>query len=189
MTPALFYIVAASLLLLRLAAQWWARGPAPAAPARGRASVVLWFVTYVALLAGAVAEVHRSGSAAWSGVALFSASLALRFAGLHALQGHYREAIAVHEEQGVVRSGVYRFLRHPLHLALLGESCALAVLWGRWFGLPLVIVMLLVLLQRNGEEEAVLRDGLGAPYRDYCESGAWDLIDLLPGRRARGESA
>ena len=189
MTPAGFLIALAVLLLLRLGAQWWARGPAAVGGLRGRPSVVLWFVVYCVLLAGAVLAIHRSGEVKMTGAAMLLLSLALRFAGLHALRGHYHEAIAVQEHHGVVRSGVYRFLRHPLHLALLGESGALALLWGGLWALPLVLLMLVVLLHRNLQEEAVLVESLGAPYRDYCRGGAWDLIDLLPTGRSGREAA
>lgn len=150
--------------------------------------MVLWFLTYLALLAGALFEIHRSGEADRVGVVLLVSSLALRFAGLHALRGHYHEAIALQSGHRVVRSGVYRFLRHPLHLALLAEAGALALLSGRLWTLPCWLVMLVVLLHRNHQEEAVLCESLGPPYRDYLAGGAWDLIDLLPFRRAPGRA-
>ena len=177
----LFAAAAAVLLALRLGAQWWARGSRPAGPVRGRLSVIAWFWLYCALLGAALLRVHQTGEVAWAGVAVIGLALLLRLAGLVALRGRYHEAIALQDDHSVVRHGVYRALRHPLHLSLLLEMAGLALLTGALWSVACVAVTLAVLLDRNRSEERVLLAELGEDYADYLRGPAWDLVDLLPG--------
>ncbi|MGE0707977.1 MAG: isoprenylcysteine carboxylmethyltransferase family protein [Planctomycetota bacterium] len=177
----------AALLGARLWAQHRLKQQAPLqAPARGWPSVVSWFLIFVALIGAALLAAARGEltPARYAlGFALVLPSLALRAAALRAIGGWYHEGIAVRVGQQVVREGVYRRLRHPLHLALLVEMAGLATWAGSalpWAG---VLLALGIALARNhGEERAMLR-ALGAPYRAYLAGPAWDLVDLLPGRR------
>ncbi|MBL4847235.1 MAG: hypothetical protein JKY65_17080 [Planctomycetes bacterium] len=174
------------LLLVRLLAQERLKRRAPVeGPARGWVSVWTWFALYLGLLALALRAAWSGLDVPTFGVGLGAVALAyaLRGAALCEIAGWYHEGIAVRAGQTVVQSGVYRRLRHPLHLSLLVECLGLAVWAGSATGWGAVIVVLAVLVWRNRDEEAALLERLGRRYADYLRTPAWDLIDLVP--RAR----
>ena len=152
----------------------------------GEASVWIWTAAYVALLALATRAawldaLWRSG---WIGLPILWAGAALRVSAYRALGSHYAATIRVHAQHVIVRSGPYRWLRHPLHLGLVLEMAGLALAAPTPLALSLLAVALGVLVVRNVAEERVLIAGLGEPYRAYRAS-TWDPIDWLPlgGRR------
>ncbi len=183
--PGLVVILPLALLLAaRLWAQRRLKRRAPlVTPPRGHLSVVAWLLLFLVTLASAV-------EAAWAGrvspgrlgagLGLIASALALRAVALARLGAWYHEGIAVREGHRVVRDGIYRYLRHPLHLALVVEMAGLAALGGQAAGALATALAVGVLLVRNLAEERALSRALGDPYREYLATRAWDLVDVIP---------
>jgi protein-S-isoprenylcysteine O-methyltransferase Ste14 len=88
---------------------------------------------------------------------------------IHSLGRYFRGVVHVQEGHQVIRTGPYRYLRHPSYsgalLAVLGIGLVWAnvAAWAVFFGCALLGV-----LYRIRVEERVLVDGLGAEYVDYA---------------------
>jgi protein-S-isoprenylcysteine O-methyltransferase Ste14 len=104
----------------------------------------------------------------WIGVGIMIAGLALRVSAARALGSHYTRTLQTEDDQPVVSSGPYLYVRHPGYAGVLamwlGYGLALT-------SLPAVLVTtvpnLLAYLRRIKTEETMLVDSLGDSYSDY----------------------
>lgn len=89
-----------------------------------------------------------------------------------------RATVEVPEQQHVVSTGPYRFVRHPMYagagVMLLFSPLAL----GSWVALPLPVLLMLVIVARLLDEEKLLRKEL-AGYDDYCRKVRYRLVPLV----------
>jgi protein-S-isoprenylcysteine O-methyltransferase Ste14 len=83
--------------------------------------------------------------------------------------------IEVRDDQRVVTTGPYRFVRHPMYagalLLIVGVPLALGSLWGLWVCVPVIAVIVWRLL----DEEKYLREHL-AGYTAYCQATRFRLV-------------
>jgi len=112
------------------------------------------------------------------GLLLFVGGVALRIWSLRELGEFYDSDSVVRRDHQIVRSGPYRFLRHPLHWGSDLQIIGLAVLAPVWLALPAIIAALAVTIYRNHLEDKALNQHLGTAYQDYFEV-TWDPVDWL----------
>lgn len=185
-------LLATCLLVLPFAVREWVhwRSTLPGGAGRrgssrgGQASNLAWMTAYVLLLGLGVGAVTADAALAHAvpGLAVLWAGALLRCFAYRALGAHYAMDIVVRDGHRVIDAGPYRWLRHPLHLGLLVEITGLWLVAPTWWSLLLPAAALAALLWRNRDEERVLLEALGEPYRIY-RARTWDLVDLLPGAR------
>ncbi|MEK6744128.1 MAG: isoprenylcysteine carboxylmethyltransferase family protein [Nitrospirota bacterium] len=149
----------------------------------GVPSVRIWTAIYLVLLgyASYIAFAFSLTFAGWCGYFVLWVGIFLRIWAFDALKSNYNPYIAVHQEQQVVDTGPYRYLRHPLHTSLMLEMLGLALVGGSWILSSLVPVAIFTTIVRNREEERLLEIHIGESYRRYCLT-AWDIADLFPWR-------
>lgn len=70
----------------------------------------------------------------------------------------------------LVRSGPYRFVRHPIYTALLGMYAGSALVSGEWHALLGFVIAALAYWRKLRIEEANLALAFGANWADYCGS-------------------
>jgi protein-S-isoprenylcysteine O-methyltransferase Ste14 len=80
--------------------------------------------------------------------------------------------------QRVIASGPYRIVRHPMYAATIGFLFGTSLLLGSWWGLVVVLLLVVVLGIRIQIEERTLRIGL-AGYDDYAANVRYRLIPLV----------
>ncbi len=91
----------------------------------------------------------------WLGV--WSAAQALRYAAIRALGDRWNVRVIVIPGAPLVRSGPYRYLRHPNYLAVVAELLAAPLIFGAWrTALVVSILNALVLRLRITAENAAL---------------------------------
>ena len=151
----------------------------------GRLSVALLVLIFIIAMSSAVISISSASPVtAVSGLLLVAGAVMMRWAALARLRSLYSETIILHEGYPIVSTGVYQYLRHPLHLSLILEILGLAILSR---SVVLTIIFLVVttwtVITRNLDEEAHLIRALGQEYLEYRRGSAWDVIDLLPGHR------
>jgi len=112
--------------------------------------------------------VPRSALLAVATVVLW-AGAGFRLWAIHSLGRYFRGVVHVQEDHQVIRTGPYRYLRHPSYAGALFAVLGIALVWANvaswvvFFGCALVGV-----LYRIRVEERVLVAGLGAEYVDYA---------------------
>jgi protein-S-isoprenylcysteine O-methyltransferase Ste14 len=77
--------------------------------------------------------------------------------------------LQMREEHGLITTGPYARIRHPLYLALLGFLTAIALTTANWFFIALLIVSIVVLALRIPKEEQMMVEEFGEEYEQYIE--------------------
>jgi methyltransferase len=102
----------------------------------GRGHFPLFVLLHTLLPLGMIAEVAFVGArpgALWPlWLSLFLLAQALRIAAIRALGPHWNVRVLVVPGAALVRSGPYRWLRHPNYLAVAIELLAAPLLFGAW---------------------------------------------------------
>lgn len=103
-----------------------------------------------------------------TGGVLFVLGLALRAWAIVHLGRYFTVDVAVAEDQPVIDTGPYRFIRHPSYSGALLEFFGYAITFGNWLSLALLLPPVwLIFLYRMRIEEQALCAGIGEPYLRY----------------------
>ncbi len=86
--------------------------------------------------------------------------------------------IEIADQQRVVTSGPYRFVRHPMYSGALLMVLFTPLALGSWIGLPFVVPLVLVIAARLLSEEKFLAANLRG-YDDYRRKVRYRLIPLV----------
>ena len=138
----LFHLVVAATVLERIAelvvsarnARWaFARGGVE----RGRGHFPPMVALHSGLIVSSVAEVHLAGrqfipALGWTALAVVLAAQGLRWWCIATLGRQWNTRVIVVPGLALVRSGPYRWLRHPNYLAVVLEGLALPLVHSAW---------------------------------------------------------
>ncbi|MCL4250930.1 MAG: isoprenylcysteine carboxylmethyltransferase family protein [Anaerolineae bacterium] len=128
---------------------------------------------------------------AWASVALPDW---LRFAGVpvalagvallawvhNALNKNFSGKLELRDDHTLVTAGPYQWIRHPMYTAFILTFAGSFLVSANWLvGLPILIAVLLVMIVRTPEEEAMMIDQFGDVYRAYMQRTARYLPGLI----------
>jgi protein-S-isoprenylcysteine O-methyltransferase Ste14 len=147
--------------------------------------LLLWIVIFVSISVGSwLAETRESnlpGGALWlkpASLAALIAGLTLRWTAILSLGKSFSSNVAIHSTQRVLKTGLYRWMRHPSYTGLIVIFVAVGLHTRNWISfLIIVIPTTAVLLYRIRVEEIALRDHFGEEYIDYSRQTS----RLIPG--------
>jgi protein-S-isoprenylcysteine O-methyltransferase Ste14 len=107
---------------------------------------------------------------AWIGIALFAASLAVRWAGQTALGDSWSPTGDASGNRRLVTSGIYSRIRHPLYASMVLWAAAQPwLLPNRLAGFGGCLAVALIWAVRVPAEEKALADAFGAAYATYAK--------------------
>jgi protein-S-isoprenylcysteine O-methyltransferase Ste14 len=141
------------------------------ARSRGLAHYVsyFFFVPYVVIATRPGPELDVPEPVRWGGVALIALGVAFALWAIATLGRHYDVELEIHRDHELVRTGPYRFVRHPLYTGLGLHFAGACLATGN---LLLIAGTLLVtypaLYLRAKTEERLLRERFGTAYDDYA---------------------
>jgi protein-S-isoprenylcysteine O-methyltransferase len=155
---------------------WMKRSRDDSVDADGRSLRRIWVTVLVSLSLGVLAA-HQLPQAAfgnaatqWTGVALFTIGLALRWYSILFLGRYFTVNIAIHSRHEVIDTGPYRRIRHPSYAGALLAFFGLGLTLGNAVSLLVVSVPIFWAFgRRMRREERALSNALGAPYTRYME--------------------
>ena len=136
----------------------------------------LFMLAGTVMLFGSVLEYYLRGSGLrwWTfgtGWACALASIAIRKRAITALGRFWSLHVEIRDHHEFVRSGPFRFVRHPTYLSMVLELCGLGLILNA-IVTPVVVAMIFVptlVVRVRIEEQALLRK-FGETYRDYQRS-------------------
>jgi protein-S-isoprenylcysteine O-methyltransferase len=95
--------------------------------------------------------------------------LALRWWAIITLGRFFTVDVAIHRDHQIVRTGPYRFVRHPSYSGLVFAFLGLGLLLGNWISvLVLMVPIVVALAARIAVEERALHAAFGADYAEYA---------------------
>lgn len=90
------------------------------------------------------------------------------------LGSNWSGEVRIATEHQLVRSGPYRFIRHPIYTALLGMYCGTALVSGEIHALVALVVVTVAYWRKIRLEERALAESFGAEHEAYRrETWAW----------------
>lgn len=102
----------------------------------------------------------------------------LLFAEVLRENAYLSRVIEVQEGQTVVDSGLYGVIRHPMYSATLLMFLSMPLVLESWIALLVFLMYPVLLYQRIGNEEDVLREQLDG-YSAYCEKVKYRLLPFI----------
>ena len=150
---------------------------------RGTAAQIVWSV-YLTQFIGIIEAVLFRYPFTWD--AITSAALAMMCAGLFlrvwavlTLGRYFTWFITVYDDHKVIRTGPFRFIRHPAYCGALLLFVGTLLFVHAWIGAALSLVFqLFAYVRRIRYEEAMMIERLGEPYRTYTRE-VRALVPLL----------
>jgi protein-S-isoprenylcysteine O-methyltransferase Ste14 len=90
------------------------------------------------------------------------------FASVRALGKQWAYVARLVEDHKLVTSGPYRVVRNPIYLGMFGMMVATGISLGRWWVLPIALIVFLIGTSiRIRSEERLLRGCFGAEFEEY----------------------
>jgi protein-S-isoprenylcysteine O-methyltransferase len=162
---------------------WLKRSRDDSVDADDRTLRTLWATILIAV-AGGILAAARAPQAAFggrgvvgTGIALFVLGLVLRWYAIIHLGRYFTVNVAIHSRHEVIDTGPYRFIRHPSYAGALVAFFGLALTFGNWLSLTLVVLPIAWAFGRRIRiEERALANALGSPYTRYM----WRTKRLVP---------
>jgi protein-S-isoprenylcysteine O-methyltransferase Ste14 len=129
------------------------------------------------VLAPLVPGAAVAGAGRWAafaaGMGLMIAGIALRQWAIALLGRSFTVDVRVRDDQPVVDTGPYRWVRHPSYTGILVTFAGIGLALGNGLSVVCAVLVPLVgLVVRIHVEERALLDGLGEPYRRYAAGRA-----------------
>lgn len=106
----------------------------------------------------------------WMGALMLFIGISLLWSAHHNLGLSFHSLVVQKEDQVLVESGPYKWIRHPIYTAYFLNYIGGGLLAGNWVltFIPTICFGLMIYL-RLGEEEAVMIEKFGDNYRHYME--------------------
>ena len=161
------------------------RNRASALPRDRGSRTVLWCVIGAGIAAGTAVRAVSAASIRMPETGLLGLSLlllvgglAIRWAAILTLGRFFSTSVAIQQDHRLVRTGLFRLVRHPSYSGLLVLYLGFGLSFGNWLSLAVIVIpFLAALLYRIQVEETSLVEALGQDYVDYRKS----TKRLLPG--------
>ena len=102
------------------------------------------------------------------GISLIVVGAAVRWTAVRTLKGLFTVNVSILEGHTIVKSGLYKHLRHPSYTGLLLRHFGLALALANWLSMLIIVVpVTAALLYRIRVEERALREAFGSEYEAY----------------------
>ena len=104
----------------------------------------------------------------WLGLILLVAGITIRWTAVYTLGKYFTGTVLIRNDHRLIRSGLYKYLRHPAYAGSLLAHLGLGLSFSNWFSLGFsAIPYFLAAAYRMRVEEQALKEAFGAEYLDY----------------------
>ena len=124
----------------------------------------------------------------WLGAVILTVGISILWMAHHHLGLNFHSLVGSKEEQSLVQSGPYRWIRHPIYTAYILDYIGGGLLAGNLVLTVVPVVMFTIMIaMRMGREEAVMREKFGEAYDAYTQhtgrllprAGTVNLLDEI----------
>ena len=116
-------------------------------------------------------------AAYWGGVILIALGLGFSVWAREYLGGNWSGTVTLKQDHELIRSGPYRWVRHPIYTGIITALLGTAIAQGQWRGLLGFALIAGSLVYKLRIEERFLTELFGDQYRQYRR----EVAALLPG--------
>lgn len=104
-----------------------------------------------------------------AGLILFSVGYSLRVVGRKTLGKYYSYGLRTLPNQQLIKHGVYRYIRHPINLAVIIYSLGVPLIFSSLSGFLVMLGLVPLILYRIRVEERMLIQRFGNEYLEYMK--------------------
>ena len=108
-----------------------------------------------------------SPAAQWTGVAFTALGILFTIWARVHIGRNWSARVVIKEQHELVRTGPYRFVRHPIYTGLLIAIAGTALVTGEWRGVVALVFAILGFAWKAKREEAILFGEFGEDYARY----------------------
>ncbi|HEY6271088.1 MAG TPA: isoprenylcysteine carboxylmethyltransferase family protein [Terriglobales bacterium] len=180
-----WWFLAAALLGLVVFSAYWevaAKGAAAAKSSESRVSRALHVTLTNAAVLMEIAPVRGLGRFVPVSVAILSAGLAVEWVGVffaiwarRHLGRNWSGEISIKVDHELIRTGPYRWLRHPIYTGILTMYLGVVLVTGEWLAIAGFAMVLFAYWRKIRLEEANLTVAFGAHYDAYRRN-SWAVV-------------
>lgn len=105
----------------------------------------------------------------WIGVILGILSLAIYTWSRVTLGKEWSSSMQVREKHHLVTTGPYRWIRHPIYLAMMGFISGITLIAANWFLSAFFFISIVDLALRIPKEERMMIEEFGSEYKAYMQ--------------------
>jgi len=116
----------------------------------------------------------------WAGIWVTSAGVLIAIWARYCIGQYWSARVTLKEGHRLIRSGPYRFVRHPIYTGMLLGAAGRAFTIGEWRGVVAVLVILAAHSHKALQEEALLDKEFGAEYASYRRSTGFLFPRIWP---------
>ncbi len=146
--------------------------------------LLLWSVIIICVFAGIYLGIKGIGyipvryhALMLIGLVLIILGLVVRWIAILTLRRYFTVDVAIVNEHKIIKSGIYKHIRHPAYAGSLLSFFGLGIAFSNWLSTVIVFIPILIaFLYRINIEEKVLVQTFGNEYLDYIKS----TMRLLP---------
>jgi protein-S-isoprenylcysteine O-methyltransferase Ste14 len=113
----------------------------------------------------------------WTGITLTAAGLGLCLWARRELADNWSDKVGLKVDHELIRTGPYKFLRHPIYSGVLLGMAGTALAIGEWKGVVAFTVMAVNYAIKARREERILVSKFGQAYEEYKRRAGF----LVPG--------
>lgn len=146
---------------------------------------LIWITIFVSISVGITSSFFffiPIASSHWIellGMGFIIAGIFIRVVAIYTLGRFFTVNLAIHDNQHLVQSGLYQYIRHPSYTGSLLSFLGLGFALNNWISLLIIwIPIFLAFLNRIKIEEELLLKQPGLNYRDYKRK-TWRLIPFI----------
>jgi len=124
---------------------------------------------------------------AWTGVVLTWAGIAVAVWARSCIGQYWSARVTLKEDHQLIRTGPYRFVRHPIYSGMLLGVIGRALTLGTWSGVLAIAIILVAHWRKALREESMLTREFGQEYSRYRRSTGFLFPRLIraPGMDTR----
>ena len=169
------------ILLLRIF-----RSKAPASKELDKSSLkFVWVTIIISISVGVLAmtyvkaPISRAIFIGYLGLFIIICGIFIRFSAIRTLGKFFTVNLAIHDNQRLIKSGLYKYIRHPSYTGSLLSFLGLGVSFNNWISLLIIIIPVLIsFIYRINIEEQLMLELFGEEYSEYKKSSR-RLIPLI----------
>ena len=115
----------------------------------------------------------------WIGVAITALGFGITYWARAILGRNWSPNVTIKEDHELIRSGPYRFVRHPIYTGLLVTAVGTALALNQYRGLLAVFALWVSFTLKRLKEEQFMRHQFGAQYIEYARTTGAILPRIL----------
>ena len=146
---------------------------------------LIWIAIIVSMTSGVLIAVYwaapiiKTNLLLYIGSALIVFGMLIRFIAIRTLGKFFTVNLAIHGDQSLIKTGLYKYIRHPSYTGSLLSFLGFGLSLNNWLSLIIIIVPILVtFINRINIEEKLLLEQFGSEYNEY-KKGARRLIPWI----------